>query len=359
MDSLTIRETSDAGWWGRCIRTLEQGASRKNAPFKQIHPFSWGFEHLGLDAEDDAPLRTLSEYTKFHTEHSSEYLVPARSAPDSYELSGSDLRFPSPIRTFDGVNNVARCRYFPRAGSDAVVLAVPHWNGGGGSYDRLCRFLNRLGYSSAWLSLPFHDDRGRGRRDAGSTPLPSTMMVSADIGLTLLCMRQAVQDVLSTVNWLEDRGYRKIALLGASIGSCVAFLAAAHDRRVKGLFANLMSSYFGEVVWTGISTRHVRESVEPHLTLSELREAWLLNSPINFIDALKRDNPNLRQFVVSGRHDTTFQFYLTERMMSALAREGVGYSHRVLPCGHYTLGWLPFKILDGHLMWRFFQTLFQ
>lgn len=344
--------------WANLVRRLEMRASRKNAPFKQIHRFSWGLGHLGLEDKAARPLEALAEYTRFYTERSTDYLVPAKLHPDAYSLSGADLRFPSTVTTFDKTNNSVRCRYFPRPQANSVVLAVPHWNGGGESYDRLCRFINRLGFSAAWLSLPFHNGRGAGQRTAEGLSLPSTLMVSADIGLTLLCMRQAVQDVLSVVNWLEHRGYEHIGLLGASIGSCVAFLAAAHDPRIEGFFANLMSSYFGEVVWTGISTRHVRQSLERHLRLEELRDAWLLNSPINFLPALKENNPGLSHYVVSGRYDSTFYFYLTEKIIGAYDRYGIHYSHKVLPCGHYTLGVFPFKAIDGFFVWRFFAALF-
>lgn len=357
--STTARHGDQArGLWRSLVQRMETSASRKNAPFKQIHPFSWGLDHLGLEARRAAPLEALAQYTRYYTERSTEYLVPVRLDPDQYELRGVNLRFPSTVKTFDETNDQAVCRYFPRRGADSVVLAVPHWNGGGASYDRLCRFLNQLGFSAAWSSLPFHDSRGDGRRELGESRLPSTLMVSADIGLTLLCMRQAVQDVLSTVSWLELQGYRHIGVLGASIGSCVAFLAAAHDPRIEGLFANLMSSYFGEVVWNGLSTRHVRLSVEGYLSLEELRDAWLLNSPINYLGALRQNNPGLAHFVVSGRYDSTFPFYLTEQLITAYDRTGVRYSHRVLPCGHYTLGASPFKLIDGYYLWRFFRSLF-
>jgi hypothetical protein len=235
---------------------------------------------------------------------------------------------------------------------------VPHWNGGGESYDRLCKFLNTLGYSAMWLSLPFHGERGEGLPAEWSTSLPSTLMVTADIGLTLTSMRQAVQDTLTAVTWLIAEGHSQIALQGASIGSCVAFLAAAHDCRVNGLFANLMSSYFGEVVWIGISTRHVRDSIEHHLDLAGLRQALMLNSPIAFVDSLERYNPGLIQRIVSGRFDSTFPFYLTEKMIDALHAARVDFDHRTLPCGHYTLAAFPFRYIDGFYLWDFYRRLF-
>lgn len=340
------------------ISHQELRRSLTHSSFKLEHDFEWGLEHLGLAATSTSPAELIKAYTESALAKSQEHFVPPPLPLESYELRGHDLRFPSTIKTFDPVNNVARCRFFPHRQSKAVILAIPHWNSGGPNYDRLCQFLNSLGYSAIWLSLPFHDDRGGEESLRYTHGKSSTLMVSANIGLTLQSMRQAVQDAISTVSWLKHNGYERIALLGASIGSCAAFLAAAHDPRIEGLFANLMSSYFGEVVWAGISTRHVRKSVERHLDLEGLRSMWLLNSPIAFIPALKRFNPRLKQFIVSGRFDSTFPFYLTQTMIAALEAQGVSFEHRVLPCGHYTLGAYWFRYVDGFYLWRFFRRLF-
>lgn len=344
----------------RWIRRQEEERALVHAPFKLDHDFSWGLEHLGLAPATGNPRQALADYTQQAIADSTNYFVPPPLPADAYRLDGNDLSFPSSVSTFDAINNTARCRYFARVGSRNVVLAIPQWNNAGSSYDGLCRFLNSLGHSAIWMSLPFHDRRGEIPGTEGNDhQRRSTLMVSADLGLTLRAMQQAVQDAISTVTWLQRRGYRRIALLGASIGSCAAFLTAAHDSRVAGLLANLMSSHFGEVVWTGISTRHVQRSVAPHLDLNALRSAWMLNSPIAFVPALVRNNPRLVQRYVSGRYDSTFPFYLTERMMAALVDHGVRFDHRVLACGHYTLGAYWFRYVDAFLIWSFFRELFR
>jgi hypothetical protein len=343
------------------IRRQEEQRAFVHAPFKQDHAFSWGLEHLGLPSTSGDPRCAIADYTENALADSIQYFVPAPLPRDAYRLDGRDLSFPSTISTFDPVNNTAHCRYFPCPGSRNVVLAIPQWNNAGSSYDHLCRFLNHLGHSAIWMSLPFHDRRGGTSRAGGDDghQLRSTLMVSADIGLTLRSMQQAVQDAISTVTWLQYQGYERIGLLGASIGSCTAFLAAAHDSRIMGLLANLMSSYFGEVVWAGISTRHVQRSVAPHVDLKSLRSLWLLNSPIAFVPALVRNNPELVQRYVSGRYDSTFPFFLTEKMMEALQDHGVRFEHRVLSCGHYTLGAYWFRYIDASYIWSFFRKLFR
>jgi len=61
----------------------------------------------------------------------------------------------------------------------------------------------------------------------------SDFAVSANIGRTLSACRQAVVDIRCCLDWLEEQGYEHFGVLGTSLGSCYAFLASAHDRRLR------------------------------------------------------------------------------------------------------------------------------
>jgi pimeloyl-ACP methyl ester carboxylesterase len=105
------------------------------------------------------------------------------------------------------------------------------------------------------------------------------------------------------------------------------------------------------VVWTGISTRHVREGFGSAITQDELREYWAPISPASYFGRLK--GRDLRSLLIWARYDTTFLPELSQDVLRAF-REG-GFRHEVvaLPCGHYTTGETPFKFLDGFAMCRF------
>lgn len=341
----------------RWIEKKEIEGMKVHSGYKYPHAFEWGLEHLDLKPNLGREIDQVTEYTNYYLENSHAYFIPERLPVESYHLDGNELTFPSTITTFDRDNNKVCCGYFPSKEKKKVIIVVPHWNSIGAKYDKLCRLMNKFNFSSIRISLPFHDKRG-GPLPLADGELRSTLMVSANIGLTLLTMRQTVQDIISVVNWLEHRGYRKIVIMGTSIGSCAAFFAAAHDSRLKGFFANLMSSYFGEVVWTGISTKHIRKSVEPFINLEQLRNLWLLNSPIAFIEKIKQYNPALKQFILAGRFDNTFHYYLTELLFKAYDMQGISYSKAVLPCGHYTLGKYWFKYIDAYYILRFFRNYF-
>ena len=87
--------------------------------------------------------------------------------------------------------------------------------------------------------------------------------VSANLARTVDATRQAVIDTRCCLDWLESQGYRELGILGTSLGSCYAFIASAHDERLRVNAFNHASTYFADVVWTGQSTRHVREGMTP------------------------------------------------------------------------------------------------
>src|SRR5918912_1827516 len=150
-------------------------------------------------------------------------------------------------------------------------------------------------------------------------------------------MRQAVVDTRAAVAWLGARGYGRVGVVGTSIGSCTAFLAFVHDERVSAGVFNHVSGYFADVVWRGISTRHVRAGIEGSLTLEELREVWLPISPLSYVERLA-GLPRRPVRFIAARHDLTFPADLSREVIAAVRAAGVPANVSWLPCGHYTSG---------------------
>ncbi len=62
-----------------------------------------------------------------------------------------------------------------------------------------------------------------------------------------------------------SQGFERIGILGTSLGSCLSMLTAAHEPRIRAQALNHVSPWFADVVWRGLSTRHVRAGLErPH-----------------------------------------------------------------------------------------------
>src|ERR1051325_10565478 len=95
-----------------------------------------------------------------------------------------------------------------------------------------------------------------------------------------------------------------------------------------------VSSYFADVVWNGLSTKHVRRSLESAIELEPLRFLWSPISPQPFIRKVSRTQ---RRFLtLSGRYAPTFLPELSQQAYDELDAREVPHERLWLPCGHYT-----------------------
>jgi len=273
----------------------------------------------------------------------------AYETPSDFNLDAGCLFFTSPVRTPIACNNRVRARWFP-AGKRGAVVVLPQWNADQESHNALCRIFNILGISALRLSLPYHDLRKPPETERAD------YAVSSNLGRTLDAGRQAVADTRSCLDWLEAQGYMKLGVVGTSLGSCYAYLASAHDARLKVNVFNHCSTTFAEVVWTGQATRHVRAGLEADMSLERLRRAWMAISPIAYAEKLARW-PKKSLFIYA-RYDLTFLPEFSRRIIAESLRLQLDTRVAVLPCGHYTSGETPFKFLDAYYMASFLDSAF-
>ncbi len=273
------------------------------------------------------------------------------------------LRFTSPERTPYPENDLVNARWFPapahkdpRRPKQAIVV-LPQWNADAFGHNALCTLFNRMGISALRLSKPYHDIRRPTELER------SDYAVSANIGRTLSACRQAVVDIRCCIDWLEEQGYEHFGVLGTSLGSCYAFLASAHDRRIRVNAFNHASTSFGDVVWAGQSTRHIRQGLEEAgLTQERLRVLWSAVSPISYYEkfaSLEAGGPDKKVLLVYADYDLTFPREYSLQVVNAFQRYGVNFEQRVLPCGHYTTGETPYKFMDGWYMGSFVYRAFK
>src|SRR5215813_4844161 len=279
-----------------------------------------------------------------------------REIPDPVlerKVSGSSaafLRFTSPVCTPYPENNLVNARWFPGQGKSALVL-LPQWNSDALSHNTLCRILNRLGISVLRLSMPYHDIR----RPAEIRR--ADYAVSANIGRTLDATRQGVLDIRCCLDWLEQQGYGKLGVVGTSLGSCYAFLAAAHDPRIKVAAFNHAATYFADVVWHGQSTRHIREGLEAQIDLARLRGLWAAISPMSYFEQFARWPK--RSLIIYAKYDLTFLPEFSRQVVEQFERHQLDHKVAVLPCGHYSTGEFPYNYLDGWYLASFLGRAFK
>ncbi len=307
---------------------------------RKVYPFDWGLEYVGDVSPETAPLPYLRTHARSVLLESDAY---HEYAPvNDYQLNGRHLTFTSPLPTPHHRNNRVHAWHFPANSDGRAVLVLPQWNSDARGHLALCRMLNRFGLSALRLSLPYHDLRmpaGLERAD---------YMLSPNLGRTLQAVRQAVMDGRAALDWLVARGYTRFAILGTSLGSCIALITQAHDARLRLSVLNHVSTYFADVVWTGLSTRHIRAGLERHVGLDDLREIWLPISPRAYFEKVAGTGKS--SLLVHARYDSTFLPHLSHQVLAEYRRLGIPHSTLALPCGHYTSGVFPFNIALGLAM---------
>ena len=371
-------------------------------------PLEWGFEYLreliGADAagqivrEDASPLEAMAalnesfiaeadEFFRYSTpsdfrlEERHPELFPTNVRPETLEQerewrrqaeSGElrrvpFLRFSSAVRTPYPENDQVNARWYeaaPRREADGgaeprqAMIVLPQWNADAFSHNAFAAIFERFGISTLRLSKPYHDVRRPAELQR------SDYAVSANVGRTIGAARQAVADIRSCCDWLQAQGYEQIGVLGTSLGSCYAFLAAAIDARLRVCAFNHASMSFGDVVWEGQSTRHVQAALaHAGLDQADTRRIFACISPMRFMDryAATARLSGRQTLVVHATYDLTFPLTGSLAVLKGMDEYGIPHVSKVLPCGHYTTGETPYKFIDGwylgSFVWRAFRQL--
>jgi dienelactone hydrolase len=374
---LTTRDTN------RIVRPVEWG-------FDWLEEFarSYGFP-LSAPADDDEAERMMLRLNDFILHHRAEFfdyqtpsdfvleerhpqLFPTNVRPETLKHDArvqqraaqgklpkaEFLRFTSPVRTPYPENDLVNARWFPAPAEKMAgkpkqaIIVMPQWNADAFSHNALCSIFNRFGISALRLSKPYHDIR----RPAELAR--ADYAVSANVGRTIASCRQAVVDIRCCIDWLQQQGYEQFGILGTSLGSCYAFLAAALDSRIRIAAFNHASMSFGDVVWTGQSTRHIRAAFEGiGVTHEQLRDVWACISPSHYMDQFAA-NPR-KILLVHATYDLTFLREYSQQVIENFRRRGIDFVSKVLPCGHYTTGETPYKFMDGWYIGSFVYSAFK
>ena len=335
-----------------------------------VRPFDWGLEFIAPEhrfhqshqssytqtnqngsAQVLSPLSVIEAFNRKTIPSSDDFFRPAPVASDAFDFDGHLLKFPSSIETISPANNTVHARFYPATTkdgkpSDRAVIVMPQWNGDVNAHVAICKGLNYFGISALRLSLPYHDWRKPPELERAD------YMVCSNIGRTIQSIRQGVHDVSRCADWLELQGIRKIGVMGTSVGSNVGFLSFTHDERLAVGVFNHASCYFGDVVWQGITTAHIRQSLEAEMTRDEARQAWLTISPSAYLTKLK--NHQRKAKIMVARYDLTFPYDLSQQLLADCQQNEVPIDQVILPCGHYTSGKSPYKFLVGYHIVSYF-----
>ena len=315
-----------------------------------VRRFEWGLDWLGMPPANGSSSQALGEFVRGVLADSGRFF--AYETPADYHLDAAvrdhpaELTFTSPIKTPYPENNVVRAAFFPASrDSGRAVLVLPQWNADEQSHLALCRLLNRFGITALRMNLAYHGPRMPPELERAD------YHVSSNLGRTIHAGRQSVIDARACLDWLHKQGYRRLGILGTSLGSCIAFIAAAHDQRISTGVFNHVSMYFSDVIWTGLSTEHIRKGLVGEVTQDQLREYWSVISPASYLERLR--GRDLKSLLIWARHDSTFLPVYSHQVLEYFRSRQLPHEVFTLPCGHYTTGQFPFNLLDGMVMCRY------
>jgi hypothetical protein len=326
-----------------------------------VRPFDWGLDWIPPNGHRPEPATDPHQAAHRHVaawvenimaDTDAFYAAPPTTdyALDAPGFEGEQvLMFPSAFATPHPENNTVYARLFParrpeRRKAKAAVVVLPQWNADAAGHVGLCRLLALNGLTALRLSLPYHDWR-----------MPPELhradyIVSSNIARTLQICRQAVLDARRAIAWLDAQGYR-VGILGSSLGSCLSLLTTAHEPLVRAQALNHISPHFADVVWRGLSTRHVRQGLDGRIDLDALRALWRPISPHWYLERVA----DRRTLLVYAKYDLTFPVDLSESLVRDFRVRGVPHEVAALRCGHYSIGKVPFKFVDGWVLTRFLR----
>jgi hypothetical protein len=338
------------GLYARTIDRWERRLASRDTN-RVVRPFEWGtdwlarigYPHCPADA-NGCSAASIARFVEDALQDSDRFY--SYNPILDYQLRDGLLTFTSPGGSPYPENDTVHARWFPvpRDRGRAIVV-LPQWNSDAGGHIGLARLLNRFGISALRMTMAYHAER-----------MPAELQradyhVSSNIGRTIHASRQSILDVRACLDWLEQQGYSRVGILGTSLGSCMACIATAHDPRVRVGIFNHVSMYFSDVVWTGLSTQHVRRGFGETVNQEDLRHFWSIISPAPYLERFR--GRDLRSLLVWAPYDTSFLPVYSRKVLKRFCELELPHETLQLPCAHYTTGRFPFNWIDGLGMCRF------
>jgi alpha/beta hydrolase family protein len=338
------------GFYARWIDGWERRLAVRDTN-RVVRPFEWGTDWLARIGHPGCPAnangnsaacvagfadQALRDSDRFYSYN------PVRD----YRFRDGLVTFTSPAASPYPENDQVHARWFPAPRDHGRALVVlPQWNAGQDGHVGVAKLLNRFGISALRMTMAYHAERMPKELERAD------YHVSSNIGRTIHASRQSILDTRACLDWLQQQGYTRVGILGTSLGSCIACIAAAHDPRVRVGIFNHVSMYFSDVVWTGLSTQHVRRGFRDQVTQDELRRFWAVISPAPFVERFR--GRNLRSLLVWAPYDTSFLPMYSRQVLQRFRELNLPHEVLKLPCAHYTTGRFPFNWIDGFGMCRF------
>jgi cephalosporin-C deacetylase-like acetyl esterase len=165
-----------------------------------------------------------------------------------------ELRYKSPVNSPYPKNNEVYSWYIESPEKKNAVVFLHGWKVG--DISRWLFFgslLAKRGISVLLLELPYHMHRRPGGRRNGE------LFIVPDAVRTFNSYEQTVLDARKGIDFLQERGFFKIGLVGASVGSMCGVIVHALDKRIKKSILIISGGDIEMLKWRSPATVEVRK----------------------------------------------------------------------------------------------------
>ena len=177
-------------------------------------------------------------------------------------------------------------------------MVLPQWNSDANGHVGLAKLLNRFGISALRMTMAYHAERMPAELERAE------YHVSSNIGRTIHASRQSVIDARACLDWLATTGLFAGRYPGHQPGLVHRLYRRRPRPRVRVGIFNHVSMYFSDVVWTGLSTQHVRQGFGDVVSQDDLRRYWSVISPASYLKRFQ--GRDMQSLLIWARHDTSF-----------------------------------------------------
>ncbi len=283
------------------------------------------------------------------------------------EKRDAQLTFASAVPSSFPANNTARAFVYP-GGTEKAVVILPNLRAEERAFAKLGGLLSRFGYTALEVVHPYHGAR---HDPTDTTMVPGERLFSSNVHETLLSFSQGISDILGVFLFLIEHGYKRIGIIGTSIGSTLtvmslsfakdyrAFLARKDADLVEGVpegicraaVINLSGGYLRDFITDpdNIEADFVRKGLVEDLGLSgsEIEELWPVADPMRFVDKI-----TMPVLSVKTRQDPVLLYRYSSMQREFFAKNAVGGKNFTefyipVPAGHYSATYFLPKMFLG------------
>lgn len=155
-------------------------------------------------------------------------------------------------------------------------------------------------------------------------------MLNPDASSVRRSFEHAAIRISEEVNHITG-SYKKINLLGFSLGNVALSMTAETLDDVAGVTMVVPGSELATPFWTGIRTRRLSDEYrDTGHTLEAIREEWVKLAPIAHLEVLRGSKTS----VVLARHDEYIPYESGQLLVDSMQQAGINPYVTTMNCGH-------------------------